>query len=334
MNIRSLIKNLTRNILSRFGFEIVPKAAVFDWQVKPEVIKKGQAFLPPGAREYLTSGNPRLKSYQQRYADANVPASAALLWTDSHINELDMLYFRGHNAFIFQEGKFNRHIIGYVLAYYYLKSIDKRGLLDVFEEDNAFGAVSFKIDGKNISRDLLDSLLEIYFLERHLEIFQKSGLRVLDIGAGYGRLAHRMSEALPNLDLYICADAVPLSSFMAEYYLDFRKINNRARVIPLNSIWVDLQPATIDLAVNIHSFSECTLPAISWWLDLLKHLQVPDLMIIPNSGKGLLTVDGKDFDHLVTERGYELIVREPKYLDPILQKYALNPDYFYLYHLR
>ena len=53
---------------------------------------------------------------------------------------------------------------------------------------------------------------------------------MLDIGAGYGRLAHRMSAAFPQLEDYCCVDAVPESTFLSEYYLRHRGCTPPARV--------------------------------------------------------------------------------------------------------
>ena len=207
-------------------------------------------------------------------------------------------------------------------------------MLKKLEEDNAFGAITYTIDGKQVSRDLLDSILEIYFLDNHLQLFQNPGFSVLDIGAGYGRSAYRMVKTFPNLKQYYCTDAIAISSFIAEYYLKFRGVEDKTRILHLDTIKEDLREASVDLAVNIHSFSECTLPAIEWWLALISENQIPHLMIVPNSGAELLTQDNLSFYPLVTKYGYEPIAMEPKYKDPVVQKYALNPDHFHLFRLR
>ena len=63
-----------------------------------------------------------------------------------------------------------------------------------------------------------------------------SPLRILDIGAGYGRLAHRMVSAFPNIQTYFCTDAVAISTFISEYYIRFRKLENNTKIIPLDDI--------------------------------------------------------------------------------------------------
>ena len=336
MTIRGQVKQILRSLLAKFGFDIVPSAYVYDWQVDLEAVSRVPISLPPDARQYLRPDNPLLLDLQERYQNfCEYPSDEILLWTADRISPEDMLNFRGHNAYVFQEGSFNRNPFGYLLAYYYLKARDELGLLDVLSEDSAFGAVSYRMDGRQVSRDLLDSILEIYFLQDNLPIMDKEDLTVVDIGAGYGRLAHRMTRAVKGLKRYYCVDAVGVSTFICDYYLKYRRVADRAQVVPLDCIRDQILPGEIDLAVNIHSFSECTLPAIQWWLDLLKELEVPNLMIIPNSKEGrMINIHKQDFSSLIEKSGYQLITSQPKYLDPIVQKYALNPDYSYLYSLQ
>ena len=293
--------------------------------------------LPGNASQILRPDNPELVELQKRYLETDYPTEEVLIWTEDRVKIEDILYFRGHNAYVFQEGRFNRNLFGYLLAYYYIKSIDHLGLLDKVEEDGVFGAITYQFDNKLISRDLLDSILEIYFLEDKIGITKKKDLSILDIGAGYGRLAHRMVETLPTLKSYKCADAIAVSSFISDYYLDFRGIKDKVTMLPLDKIQNELKKGSVDIAVNIHSFPECTLPAIEWWLDLLASIEVPYLMIVPNARKDLKrnqdlrTNDKQDFLPLVEKYGYRLIALAPKYRDPVVQKYALTPDYYHLY---
>ena len=143
-------------------------------------------------------------------------------------------------------------------------------------------------------------------------------MRILDVGAGYGRLAHRMVQSLGNIKEYVCADAVPVSTLICDYYLKFRACEGRAAVLPLDELETGLADRRIDLAINIHSFSECRTSAIDWWLSLLARHRVRYLMIVPNTprktvGETLLTNDGHDFGGIVTKHGYSLVAREPKY---------------------
>ena len=81
-----------------------------------------------------------------------------------------------------------------------------------------------------------------------------------------------------------------------------------ARVVPLTEVGEALTPGGFDLAVNIHSFSECTLEAIDWWVEQLRRLEVPTLLIVPNEPTELLSLEAdgtrRDFLPLVEAAGY------------------------------
>jgi hypothetical protein len=137
---------------------------------------------------------------------------------------------------------------------------------------------------------------------------------VLDIGAGYGRLAHRMVTALPGIAQYLCTDAVAVSTFVSDYYLRFRGVE-KACVIPLDKIEGTLRDHPVDLAINVHSFSECQFPAIEWWARLLSKHRVKYLMVVPNPAEDgrLLTDYGRDFLPLLERYGYRDVLKEPKF---------------------
>jgi hypothetical protein len=224
--------------------------------------------------------------------------------------------------------------ISYALTTYYVKSIDHLRLLELLEEDEFFGIFTFRFDNRLISRALLDSIIEIYFLEKHLSLSTSKDMTILDIGAGYGRLAHRMLSALPNIQTYLCTDAVAISTFISSYYLRFRNMEGKAKVVPLDEIQSTLQNRSVNIAVNIHSFSECQISAIDWWLSLLEKSGVKYLMIVPDDAKLLITTDGKDFSKIIEKHGYKLMAKEPKYRDPGVHEYAVAPVYHYLFELQ
>jgi putative sugar O-methyltransferase len=295
-----------------------------NWNVSP---------LPADVARYLQPDNPRLIELQQRYRAFDPDVTTPLVWIDGYVSAEDIAHFRGNNAWIWQVP--NIHAYGITL--YYLKSIDRLRLLEKLVEDDSFGTFTFPIAGHCVSRDLLDSIAEIYFLDRHLGIGSRTGLRVLDIGAGYGRLAHRMVGALPGIESYFCTDAIPVSTFVSDFYLRYRGVE-RARAIPLDEIDQTLSDHPVDLAINIHSFSECRTQAIEWWAKLLSKHRVKNLMVVPNhcrtQGELLHTNDGHDFLPLLERYGYRTVLKEPKFLDPVVQEYGLQPNWNHLLELR
>jgi SAM-dependent methyltransferase len=294
--------------------------------------------LPPGAEERLRSDHPRLLELREAYAAVDLPASR---WSPERVEGfLDLRFFRGETLITwhYREGeRIDR--LKYFTMLRDVESRDALGLLPKLGEDGAFGCWTFDYPGRGkVSRDLMESVGELSFLERELGLSQRDGLRVLDIGAGYGRLAHRMTTAFPGIADYCCVDAVPESTFLCEYYVEFRGLVPPVRVVPLHEVEATLQPGQFDLACNIHSFSECTLEAIEWWVAILARLRVPELLIIPNEPTELLSMepDGqrRDFAPLLERAGYKLVTREPVYADPAVRELVGLEDHFHRFSLR
>ncbi|MBS0578559.1 MAG: putative sugar O-methyltransferase [Proteobacteria bacterium] len=340
MRYRKFVRTLAQRVVERYDYSIVSNACLYDWQ-KPTARAQQEASPVPalGADTYLTKGNPRLQELEEAYAQLEGPITSPGAWTAEHVRTINLQCFRATLNYLYQRSGLNMNEMTFSLAYYYLKTMDRLGLFDRLSEDQAFGvSLSEMIEGRLVTRDLLDSVAELNFLERHLGISQRTGVSVLDIGAGYGRLAYRSLTALPSIERYLCTDAVAVSTFICEYYLRFRGVDSRAHVVPLHEIRKALGRQSVDLAINIYSFSECSVEAIVWWITLLRDHAVPHLMVVPNDvasdGITMLTYDCQDFSRVLTEFGYRLVARDPKYLDPIVQKYGPYPAVHFLFELQ
>jgi SAM-dependent methyltransferase len=291
--------------------------------------------LPAGALAELRHDNPRLLELREKYANAPHAMGQRSLWDSSYLGrDLDLAHFRGDNVYVWQF----RHLRSFgALKYYvylrYLGAMDHAQLLTRLTEDGLFGCWTFKFPGwPTVSRDLLDSINEIYFLERNFGLLSTPGLRILDVGAGYGRLAWRALEAAGHLGAYVCTDAVPESTFLCEYYLRFRGCN-RAEVVPLHEL-ERLRGRAFDVALNIHSFSEMSLRAIDAWVGLLAGLNVPALVVVPNDHDALLSTEA-DGQHLpfapvLARHGYALAAKEPV-VPPRLRRLTRMREHFFLF---
>ena len=180
---------------------------------------------------------------------------------------------------------------------------------------------------------------ELSFLDRVLGISRQPELRILDIGAGYGRLAYRAVSALDNISAYYCVDAIARSTFLCEYYLDKKGVANRAITISLDE--QDRLPANgaITIAINIHSFSECSAAAVNYWIGRCAALGIPYLFLVPNdSGSGgdalRFTVGNGDYRGLIEAHGYRLCHSEPKYENSQIQRYSAVRAWYYLFERR
>ena len=138
---------------------------------------------------------------------------------------LDLRYFRGETLITWHYRELPRvTALKYFVLARYVADRDRLGLLDRLEEDGAFGCWTFDVPrprartaGTCSTRSTRSASSSASW-----SCPAATGSRVLDVGAGYGRLAHRMATALPGLADYCCVDAVPESTFLSEYYLRHR----------------------------------------------------------------------------------------------------------------
>ena len=217
--------------------------------------------LPPGAAEVLRADHPRLADLARRYRGH--PAAAFSRWSELRLEgEVEIARFRADSQYLFQAR--NTPDAAFALSADYVARHGKLGLLDLLGEDGMFGARTIELDGRLVSRDLLDSALEIETLAAWLGSERLARARVLDVGAGYGRLAHRLCAWSPELEV-LATDAVPLSTFLCEYYLGFRGCAG-ASVAPLDEAECALGAGRFDVALNVHSFAEMPRSAVLWWL--------------------------------------------------------------------
>lgn len=140
---------------------------------------------------------------------------------------------------------------------------------------------------------------------------------------------------MPGLSRYLCVDAIPESTFLSDHYLRYRKADHKATVLRLDEMEAGLAAGRPDLAVNIHSFSEMPLSAIEAWIGLLARNDVPALMIVPNEGDKLLSLENDylrlDFGPVLERHGYVLAAREQTVADPDVRDLVGVGDWFMLF---
>jgi hypothetical protein len=106
-------------------------------------------------------------------------------------------------------------------------------------------------------------------------------------------------------------------------------------VLPLDEMAERIEAERPDLAVNIHSFAEMPIAAIEAWVALLARSGVPALMIVPNEGDKLISLENDylrlDFTPVLERHGYALAAREPTIADPDVRELVGAGEWFYLY---
>jgi SAM-dependent methyltransferase len=145
-----------------------------------------------------------------------------------------------------------------------------------------------------VTRMWVDSMFEVNFIAKHLVLDRQD---VLDIGAGYGRLAAAM-EGLINT--YTCTDAIPISRFVCEYFT-----LKHARLTDVMAPEQLITRGPFNLAINIHSWSECSLKSIEEWLAILRYHNTEHLFTVPHDDDYLSWGDGS-FRPLI-EREFTLV---------------------------
>jgi SAM-dependent methyltransferase len=137
--------------------------------------------------------------------------------------------------------------------------------------DAEFGARVVETALGGVTRMWLDGNVEIDFLRRNLPGLER--LRVLDIGAGYGRLAVMLR---PFVKEYTCVDPVAISTALCRAYT----ARFAPEVITLGIEEFVNNNTTYDLAINIHCWNECTLAQVDTWIRAIAERKIPYLFTV------------------------------------------------------
>jgi hypothetical protein len=274
-------------------------------------------------------GDAEVRLLERRYRGH--PAAAHTHWSPERQRRgLNLPDYRSDNLYVWQ-----RRIPAdaWRLSWEYVVEHCRPDLVAWLHEDGSHGATTVDLDGRVVSRDLVDSILELDFLAEHIPGFAGAArLRVLDIGAGYGRLADRATTAFPALD-WRCVDAVPISTALCRHHL--RQVGSPASVVDLDRAHLEVPRGSVDLAVNVHSFNECSLATIGWWARFLAEREVPYLFVVPNDTQWLQSSepDGTkaDYEPVLADAGYRVtVVRDKYHHDPAVQDAGVYPERYVL----
>jgi putative sugar O-methyltransferase len=146
---------------------------------------------------------------------------------------------------------------------------------DRFEESSLGAPIAFELDGHTLSAGGVVNALTAHRIAAWSERAEPPGrgLRVLEIGAGYGQVAHQLLQAL-EIDTYAVCD-LPENLFLGAFYLQGNFPERRAafvgpsdRVPPKAGLlftvpsFIGQLEGPFDLIVNSYSFQEMTLESV------------------------------------------------------------------------
>lgn len=172
----------------------------------------------------------------------------------------------------------------------FIQRFDRENLLLKFSEPRFGKPFEIFMDGKLISQDLGNSILEYYSIREHFKISPDHRAVICELGGGYGRNAYVFLEALPRVK-YILMD-IPPALYVAQEYLSnlfsdrkifrfrdctsFREVEsefNAADIVFLLPHQARLLPAKkVDLFINISSLQEMTYDQVNEYFKLIDHL--------------------------------------------------------------
>jgi putative sugar O-methyltransferase len=168
--------------------------------------------------------------------------------------------------------------------------IDTERLLSYIDEPLEGNPFKIYLNGKLISQDLANSILEYYSIRECFKAAAHDKVTICELGAGYGRNAYVFLKAFPKCK-YIVID-IPPALFISQHYLssvfrdkkifffrpfdrfsDVEKEFNGADIVFLLPHQANmLPPKNVDLFINISSLHEMKLDQIHAYFNLIDKL--------------------------------------------------------------
>lgn len=214
----------------------------------------------------------------------------------------------------------------------FVERIDTEGLLKILSEPRTGKPFEIFMDGKLISQDLANSVMEYYSICEHFRVSKTEKVTICELGAGYGRNAYIFLNTFPN-SKYIIID-IPPALYISQQYLssifpnkrifNFRSFENFKEVERqfLDSDIIFLLPhqakmlpeKSVDLFINISSLHEMKMAQIHEYFKLIdkltrKFFYTKQWLVSKNSADGIVITQN---DYPVPANWSELYLRKAK----------------------
>ncbi len=225
----------------------------------------------------------------------------------------------------------------------FTEKIDSEHLLTHTDEPMEGNPFRIFLNGKLISQDLANSVLEYYSICEHFKALKNTKNTICELGAGYGRNAYVFMKALPNCK-YIIID-IPPALYISQHYLTslfrdkkifiFRPFDrysdvenelNEADIAFLLPHQAEMLPEkSVDLFINISSLHEMKMDQIHAYFKLIEKLTkglfyTKQWWVSHNAADGI-TITPKDYP--VPTHWKKLYLREAK-----VQTYFFEAMYY------
>jgi len=172
----------------------------------------------------------------------------------------------------------------------FIQRYDRENLLQRLSEPEFGNPFKIYIDGKLISQDLGNSILEYYSIREQFKTNSDQKAIICELGGGYGRNAYVFLQAMPKVK-YVLIDIPPALHIAQEYlsslysdrkifrFRDFQSFTdvenefNAASIVFLLPHQARLlPPKSVDLFINISSLQEMTYDQVNEYFKLIDHL--------------------------------------------------------------
>ena len=162
------------------------------------------------------------------------------------------------------------YVLAVRLLWEYARRWDPLGVT-ALEEPRRGNPLPVTWHGRLISQDLANSALEVSAMARGLNGREPSS--ILEIGAGYGRLAHALLSAYSSAS-YTVVDIEPARS-ISEWYLSNLFPDRDLRFLTPDQA-ADLADGSVSLALSVSSLQEMTPIQVEGYMHLLDRLVAAD----------------------------------------------------------
>jgi putative sugar O-methyltransferase len=190
----------------------------------------------------------------------------------------------------FSEKKWNIYVQFLCMLWEYSLKHDQLRLLDKIDEPQVGNPVGIKYKGRLVTQDICNTVLEINTMMQYINHSPGKRLRVMELGAGHGRIGNVLLHTVPNSQIVIVD--IPPALYVSQWYLttlspkhrafkfrefsdynDIQKEFEESSLAFLSPAQVEHLPAKcIDLFINICSLQEMTHAQIDMWFDHIDRL--------------------------------------------------------------
>lgn len=208
-----------------------------------------------------------------------------LNWSDSDIvnAEISVYFDSTVKPKEFTERKWRKYIEFLCMLWEFTSKKDRLMLLNQLQEPELGNPIVIEYKGHKVAQDICNSVMEVNTIMEFTKHNPQERMKVIELGAGHGRVANVLLHALANVQVVIVD--IPPALYVSQWYLSnlfskhrvfkFRDFSNyrevkhefeESSIAFLSPAQVEYLPDQMfDLFINISSLHEMTYAQIEMW---------------------------------------------------------------------